>query len=513
MKLGAIITVLLLAGTVHAQVEQSLERRIPVNSKKITAMEVSRDGRFLAYGLEEGGIFLQDIESGRQMLHLEHHKKAVSCLAFDSQAHFLVSGSHDKKIAVWDLLTGELARRIDDFKDKVGHVEVSPGDRLLAACGSKKEIHVWEFPSGSIRGKLKGHKKDVLLASFNAGGNHIISVGDDELLIVWDLNTLQQVRRNEIHARTMVNSGIDVTSAALSADREFLAVGISEHVLDRGGKRMKFSYNIAFYDWKNGALIKIIEGNEKPVEHLAITPNKEYAITDNMFARNPQYTYWDIHDGAAAGNHMIESGISALVFSLSGEWLAAAWTTSRKNAESSINLWRIEGIDGYTPLDDSTGLPPSSEGLGSVMTLSHPGNPLLRSGKSRKIAVMYFKSEGIQEGIARSTTHLMETRLIDSPYVTLLERNEIDAIIEELNYASSGLTDSQSLEVGKHLEAEYILLGRIDKMGNDLIINARLVDVETSENEGMREVRCRNASLGDIYEMIARLAPTIASPE
>jgi WD40 repeat protein len=513
MKWKLIITILLLAGAVraHAEVEQRLAHQIPVDSKEITAMEISRDGRFLACGVTEGGVYVRDTESGKQLLYLEHHKKAVSCLAFDSKAHYLVSGSHDEKIAVWDLLSGELVCRIDDFKDKVRHVEVSPGDNLLAACGSKKEINVWEFPSGSIKGKLRGHKKDVLLASFNAAGSHVISVGKDKLLIVWDLNTLAPVRRNEIHAQTMVNSGIDVTSAAFSADRDFLAVGISEHVLAKGGKQMKFRYNIAFYDWKNGALIKIIEGNAKTVDHLIITPDKEYAITDNVFSRNPQYSYWDIHDGVTAANHMMEGDISALTFSPNGEWLAAAWTKSVKDAESSINLWKVDGIAGYSSLVDTSMVPFSSGGFGSVITLSHPGNPLIRSGNPRTIAVLYFKSEGIQEGIARSTTHLLENRLLDSPYVTLLERNEIDAIIEELNYASSGLTDSQSLEIGKHLEAEHILLGRIDKMGNDLIINARLINVETRQNEGMREARCQNASLADIYEMIARLAPTIAS--
>jgi len=66
------------------------------------------------------------------------------------------------------------------------------------------------------------------------------------------------------------------------------------------------------------------------------------------------------------------------------------------------------------------------------------------------------------------------------------------------------------VEVGQHLNAEYILLGSINKLGNLLIITAKLVNVETAQIEGSREVQCSNATIETISDMVSILAPTIA---
>ena len=72
------------------------------------------------------------------------------------------------------------------------------------------------------------------------------------------------------------------------------------------------------------------------------------------------------------------------------------------------------------------------------------------------------------------------------------------------------MTASNAVEVGEHLNAQYMLIGSINKLGNLLIITTKLVNVETAQIEGTREVQCKNASIEDISEMTSILAPTIA---
>ena len=73
----------------------------------------------------------------------------------------------------------------------------------------------------------------------------------------------------------------------------------------------------------------------------------------------------------------------------------------------------------------------------------------------------------------------------------------------------SGLTTADAVEVGKQLNAKFILIGSINKLGNLLIITAKLVNTETAQIEGTREIQCNNATIEDISDMIAQLAPTI----
>ena len=59
------------------------------------------------------------------------------------------------------------------------------------------------------------------------------------------------------------------------------------------------------------------------------------------------------------------------------------------------------------------------------------------------------------------------------------------------------------------MNAEYILTGSINKLGNLLIITAKLVNVQTAQIMGTREVQCSNATIETISDMVSELAPTI----
>ena len=123
---------------------------------------------------------------------------------------------------------------------------------------------------------------------------------------------------------------------------------------------------------------------------------------------------------------------------------------------------------------------------------------------------MYFDSPGLSEDIAKTTTYLLEGKLGNSPFLELIERNQIEKVLSELKYQMSGFTASDAVEVGKQLNAKYILIGSLNKLGSLLIITAKLVNVETAQIEGTREVQCNNATIENISEMVSILAPTIA---
>jgi TolB-like protein len=126
------------------------------------------------------------------------------------------------------------------------------------------------------------------------------------------------------------------------------------------------------------------------------------------------------------------------------------------------------------------------------------------------MAVINFDSPGLEENVARTTTYLLESKLGNSPLVELVERNQIQKVLDELQYQQSGLTADNAVQIGQQLNAEYMLIGSINKLGNLIIITAKLVNVETAQIEGTREVQCSNATIETISEMVSILAPTIA---
>lgn len=488
-----------------------LESKIPVSSEKVTSVQVSSDGRFLAFGDKKGNVSVWDIGSRRLLHQLREHNGQVNALVFDTKQQRLISGGEDRSIAVWDLYSGRQEKVINDFRSSVGWLALSPDDRFLAASGNQKEILLWEFPLGTLKGSLKGHDKDVLAVAFSVNGDQLLSVSEDRQMVVWNVAKLEIVRKTSMEARTMKGSGLDIKSAAFSFDRQFVGVGIQEHMLAKGGRSMIFKYNLSFYDWKTGGEIETLIGNRKDIEFFAISPDKNYVITDNSTLQKNELSFWNIQTGVIVQNYPMDGKISAMAISEDGKWLAVAYQDAQNAFQSYVNVWQLSGISGYERFATSSVVKSTApSGFGGAIKITTPEEPLIRFGERKRLAVLYFDSPGLDEEIARTTSYLLEGKLGNSPFVEMVERNQIQKVLEELRYQQSGFTTSDAVEVGKHLNAEYILIGSINKLGSLLIITAKLVNVETSQIEGTREVQCSNATIENISDMVSVLAPTIA---
>lgn len=510
MKRVWIILLLLLPLAGYTQLTLYLENRIPVASERVTGIQISSSGRFLAFGDVRGGVYVWDIDARRLLHETREHRGQVPAVVFDSKERFLVTGSHDRRVIVWDLYSGEVQAVLKDFGSSIGSLALSPDDRLLAAAGDGRDICLWEFPIGTLKGKLKGHKKKVIAIGFNVNGDQLLTVGEDRQMIVWSVSKLQLMRKTSVEARTMKGSGIDLKTAAYSFDGQFAGVGIEEHMLAKGGQRMIFKYLLSFYDWQTGAEIATLEGNKSNLDFMAISPDKKYAITDNSTLRHHQLSFWNIENGVIEQNYPLDGKISAVAISQDGGWVAAGHE-GPEVSRSHVNLWRLSGMAGYRRFAADEQIRSSGAGrFGSAIRLTTPEEPLIHFGERRRLAVLTFDSPGLEEDIARTTSYLLEGKLGNSPFLELVERNQIQGVLDELNYQQTGLTTSNAVEVGKHLNAEFVLLGSINKLGSLLIITAKLVNVETTRIEGTREVQCSNATIENISDMIALLAPAIA---
>ena len=493
----------LCATTTAAQPRLNFDKSIALDSKRITSLAFSNDEQYLAVGTAEGNVFVLDSEDGRVIRELTFHDKEISSLTFDSGDALLISGSRDKKIVFWDVQSGTIQHVIEKAGLAVTGLALSPDDRMLAACGDKKDLYCWDVPSGNFRGKLKGHKKDAIFVSFSKFGDQLLSIGEDRKMIFWDVPSMQSQRVSEIALQTMNNSGIDVTAATCSRDRQVIAVAVQEHALDKGGRGMKFERSIAYYDWETGSRLKIITGNQKDINIIRLTPQSTYAITDNSSLHEFRLSFWDAEAGVVAANHRLDHPISCFELAGSGRWLASSFTRTKNPAESHVNLWSTTGIGGSDESDWSPDI------LRNVISLND-SLPLIESGPPRPLAVLYFGYNNVDSAVARSATIMLENRLFKSPYVRLLERNQIDKILDELDLQQSGLTVSKAIEIGKLIEAELIILGSVDKLDSELHITARLVDVNSGQIVGIREISCTNASATNISDMTERLAPAVA---
>jgi WD40 repeat protein len=68
-----------------------------------TSLQFSPDGKTLAEGCNDGGVWLWDVSTGATSGHFQGPAEMVTSLAYDRRGRWLVSGSADSTALVWDL--------------------------------------------------------------------------------------------------------------------------------------------------------------------------------------------------------------------------------------------------------------------------------------------------------------------------------------------------------------------------------------------------------------------------
>lgn len=108
--------------------------------------------------------------------------------------------------------------------------------------------------------------------------------------------------------------------------------------------------------------------------------------------------------------------------------------------------------------------------------------------------------EGLQKGMAA----MLISELSANPAVRVVEREEIQRLLEEQNLGSSGRVDPQTAaKIGKLVGARYVVLGTFVDFYGDFRIDARLVNVETSEIVKTEADRMQRDHLFDLIRTVA----------
>lgn len=104
----------------------------------------------------------------------------------------------------------------------------------------------------------------------------------------------------------------------------------------------------------------------------------------------------------------------------------------------------------------------------------------------------------------RNLPVLIKSHLSVNNQITVLDRGKLDKVFEEQALTLSGLMDSSEVQnIGKLLNADFILSGSVDKQNDDFIISADLIRVKTGQVQ-TEIVRSQNSDLRDaMVEMLA----------
>lgn len=202
------------------------------HTNNVTALAVTRDGKFLATGSTDKSIRLWDMSAGTARLArvFQGHSEEVSALAFSPDGKTLASGSHDQSVRFWKVSLSDDHQNYDEHTGYVWSAAFSPDGKLFADAGVDRVIYVRDA-AGKVLHNLEGHTAPVTALAFNADNTKLASVGGDQVVRVWDAREGKKLKELKGHtapimavafggSNLLITGGIDKIARLWDVDKD-----------------------------------------------------------------------------------------------------------------------------------------------------------------------------------------------------------------------------------------------------------------------------------------------------
>ncbi len=104
-------------------------------------------------------------------------------------------------------------------------------------------------------------------------------------------------------------------------------------------------------------------------------------------------------------------------------------------------------------------------------------------GEKIKVGIIEFQplnEEARKESLGAIFSEMLTTALVNSEAFKVTEREQLQKVAKELQLSQSGMIDtSQAKQLGKMVGADAIIIGSVTKIGPDLRLDTRIIDVQS----------------------------------
>ena len=137
---------------------------------------------------------------------------------------------------------------------------------------------------------------------------------------------------------------------------------------------------------------------------------------------------------------------------------------------------------------------------------------LVSKQKRVKVAIFNFKGINVEEYIPSAVIEILSTAFIDSGAFEVIERNQLEKVMEELSLQTSDdFNEDMANDLGNLLGAEIIIIGSVTKLGNRITVNIRGIDAGTGSAKFAKKIT--TDTLDDLPDMIDDLVDMLVDKE
>lgn len=138
--------------------------------------------------------------------------------------------------------------------------------------------------------------------------------------------------------------------------------------------------------------------------------------------------------------------------------------------------------------------------------------PIAGADERPTITVLDFKINDISDSEAEVFLDYINSHIVELDKYRVIDRTQRENILAEIKFSFTGCTDEEcQLEIGRMLAAQLIIVGSLGKVGEQYIINTKVIDVETGET--IRTASEKYSSIDDMVNDSQRVTRLLIDPE
>ena len=162
---------------------------VPTGANKfVMSVAMAPDGRHVACGTAEGGVYLLDVEAKLVTQRFEGHSANVRALTFSADGAHLITGADDAHVNLYELSTGLQIASMPGHASWVLGVAAAPDGSVVASCSADKSVRIWDVGTRqSLQVIADAHTEQAWGVAFDPNNsNRLVSVGDDKALRLYE---------------------------------------------------------------------------------------------------------------------------------------------------------------------------------------------------------------------------------------------------------------------------------------------------------------------------------------
>ena len=153
----------------------------------VRAIAFAPDGKTLAAGDRDGGLYIYDVKTGQELNTIELEQTTILGIDYSSDGKLLATVGSDKTVRVFDAGTLQQRQSFKGHQGPIYSVSFAPQGPLLASVGFKSETWIWNADTGENTLKVEGQGGDNWAVGFCGQGRHLITGGQDGTAKLWSL--------------------------------------------------------------------------------------------------------------------------------------------------------------------------------------------------------------------------------------------------------------------------------------------------------------------------------------